>query len=41
MVGFEIFNVFDVQNAITMTWVRDVSKQVTIWYPKLYDPKSI
>ena len=25
MVGFEIFNVFDVQNAITMTWVRDVS----------------
>ena len=27
-VGFEIFNMFDVQNAITNTWVRDVySKQ--------------
>lgn len=27
-VGFEIFNIFDVQNAITNTWVRDVySKQ--------------
>jgi len=26
--GFEIFNMFDVQNAITNTWVRDVySKQ--------------
>ena len=27
MIGFEIFNVFDVQNAITMTWVRDVTSK--------------
>ena len=38
MIGFEIFNVFDVQNAITMTWVRDVSSKAQ-WHPKLYDSR--
>ena len=39
MVGFEIFNVFDVQNAITMTWVRDVSSKSQFGIPNYMTPR--
>jgi hypothetical protein len=37
--GFEIFNVFDVQNSITNTWVRDVSSQRQIAIPNSLTPR--
>lgn len=37
--GFEIFNVFDVQNSITNTWVRDVSNQRQIAIPNFLTPR--
>ena len=39
MIGFEIFNVFDVQNAITMTWVRDVSSKSHYGIPNYMTPR--
>ena len=39
MIGFEIFNVFDVQNAITMTWVRDVSSKSQFGIPNYMTPR--
>ena len=39
MIGFEIFNVFDVQNAITMTWVRDVSSKAQFGIPNYMTPR--
>ncbi|WP_346881458.1 carboxypeptidase-like regulatory domain-containing protein [uncultured Algibacter sp.] len=37
--GFEIFNIFDVQNSITNTWVRDVSTQRQIAIPNFLTPR--
>ncbi|WP_298344160.1 TonB-dependent receptor plug domain-containing protein [uncultured Algibacter sp.] len=37
--GFEIFNVFDVQNSITNTWVRDVSTKRQIAIPNFLTPR--
>ncbi|WP_396601403.1 carboxypeptidase-like regulatory domain-containing protein [Algibacter sp. R77976] len=37
--GFEIFNVFDVQNSITNTWVRDVSSKRQIAIPNYLTPR--
>lgn len=37
--GFEIFNIFDVQNSITNTWVRDVSSQRQIAIPNFLTPR--
>ncbi len=37
--GFEIFNIFDVQNSITNTWVRDVSNQRQIAIPNFLTPR--
>ena len=39
MIGFEIFNLFDVQNAITMTWVRDVSSKSQFGIPNYMTPR--
>lgn len=39
MIGFEIFNVFDVQNAITMTWVRDVTSKSQFGIPNYMTPR--
>ena len=39
MIGFEIFNFFDVQNAITMTWVRDVSSKSHYGIPNYMTPR--
>lgn len=39
MVGFEIFNLFDVQNAITMSWVRDVSSKSQFGIPNYMTPR--
>ena len=39
IIGFEIFNVFDVQNAITMTWVRDVSSKSQFGIPNYMTPR--
>ena len=38
-VGFEIFNLFDVQNAITNTWVRDVYTQRQYGIPNYMTPR--
>ena len=38
-VGVEIFNVFDVQNAITNTWVRDVYTQRQFAVPNYMTPR--
>lgn len=38
-IGFEIFNLFDVQNAITMTWVRDVSSKSQFGIPNYMTPR--
>ena len=32
-VGIELFNMFDVQNSITNTWVRDISSQASVAVP--------
>ncbi|SFD24849.1 TonB-dependent receptor [Algibacter pectinivorans] len=37
--GFEIFNLFDVQNSITNTWVRDVSSKSQIAIPNYLTPR--
>ncbi|PWH82645.1 TonB-dependent receptor [Algibacter marinivivus] len=37
--GFEIFNIFDVQNSITNTWVRDVSSKRQIAIPNFLTPR--
>jgi len=37
--GFEIFNVFDVQNSITNTWVRDVYSQRQYAIPNYLTPR--
>jgi len=37
--GFEIFNIFDVQNSITNTWVRDVSSKRQIAIPNYLTPR--
>ncbi|WP_298494929.1 TonB-dependent receptor plug domain-containing protein [uncultured Algibacter sp.] len=37
--GFEIFNIFDVQNSITNTWVRDVSTKRQIAIPNYLTPR--
>ena len=37
--GFEIFNLFDVQNSITNTWVRDVSSKRQIAIPNYLTPR--
>jgi predicted transcriptional regulator with HTH domain len=39
MIGFEILNVFDVQNAISMTWVRDVSSKSQFGIPNYMTPR--
>ncbi|WP_299781312.1 carboxypeptidase-like regulatory domain-containing protein [uncultured Formosa sp.] len=38
-VGFEIFNVFDVQNSITNTWVRDVYSKKQYAIPNYLTPR--
>ncbi|WP_159023143.1 carboxypeptidase-like regulatory domain-containing protein [Formosa sp. L2A11] len=38
-VGFEIFNVFDVQNSITNTWVRDVYSKTQYAIPNYLTPR--
>lgn len=38
-VGFEIFNLFDIQNAITNTWVRDVYTQRQYGIPNYMTPR--
>ena len=38
-VGFEIFNMFDVQNSITNTWVRDVYSQRQFAIPNFLTPR--
>lgn len=38
-VGVEIFNIFDVQNAITNTWVRDVYTQRQFGVPNFMTPR--
>ncbi|WP_290696227.1 TonB-dependent receptor plug domain-containing protein [Lacinutrix sp.] len=37
--GFEIFNVFDVQNSITNTWVRDVNSKRQFAIPNFLTPR--
>jgi len=37
--GVEIFNIFDVQNAITNTWVRDVSSKRQFGIPNFMTPR--
>ncbi|GAA4810486.1 TonB-dependent receptor [Litoribaculum gwangyangense] len=37
--GFEIFNIFDVQNSITNTWVRDVSSKRQFAIPNYLTPR--
>ncbi|WP_338730812.1 TonB-dependent receptor [Mangrovimonas cancribranchiae] len=37
--GFEIFNIFDVQNSITNTWVRDVYSQRQYAIPNYLTPR--
>ena len=37
--GIEIFNIFDVQNAITNTWVRDVSSKRQFGIPNFMTPR--
>ncbi len=37
--GFEIFNVFDVQNSITNTWVRDVDSKSQFAIPNFLTPR--
>ncbi|GAA4952327.1 carboxypeptidase-like regulatory domain-containing protein [Algibacter agarivorans] len=37
--GFEIFNMFDVQNSITNTWVRDVNSKRQIAIPNYLTPR--
>jgi hypothetical protein len=37
--GVEIFNIFDVQNSITNTWVRDVSSKRQIAIPNFLTPR--
>jgi hypothetical protein len=37
--GFEIFNIFDVQNSITNTWVRDVSSKRQFAIPNFLTPR--
>ena len=41
IIGFEIFNVFNVQNAITMTWVRDVSSKSQFGIPNYMTPRVL
>ena len=38
-VGFEIFNIFDVQNSITNTWVRDVYSKRQYSIPNYLTPR--
>jgi len=38
-VGVEIFNVFDVQNSITNTWVRDVYTKQQFGIPNYMTPR--
>ncbi len=37
--GFEIFNMFDVQNSITNTWVRDVNSKRQFAVPNFLSPR--
>ncbi|MEP3836152.1 MAG: carboxypeptidase-like regulatory domain-containing protein [Algibacter sp.] len=37
--GFEIFNLFDVQNSITNTWVRDISSKSQFAIPNYLTPR--
>lgn len=37
--GFEIFNIFDVQNSITNTWVRDVDTKLQYAIPNYLTPR--
>ena len=37
--GFEIFNMFDVQNSITNTWVRDVYSKRQFAIPNFLTPR--
>ncbi|GGZ86860.1 TonB-dependent receptor [Algibacter mikhailovii] len=37
--GFEIYNIFDAQNSITNTWVRDVSNKRQIAIPNYLTPR--
>ena len=37
--GFEIYNIFDVQNSITNTWVRDVNNKRSIAIPNYLTPR--
>ena len=38
-IGFEIFNMFDVQNSITNTWVRDVYSKRQYAIPNYLTPR--
>ena len=38
-VGLEIFNIFDVQNSITNTWVRDVYSKRQFSIPNYLTPR--
>ncbi|TNJ42202.1 TonB-dependent receptor [Tamlana fucoidanivorans] len=38
-IGLEIFNIFDVQNSITNTWVRDVNSKRQIAIPNYLTPR--
>ena len=38
-IGFEIFNIFDVRNSITNTWVRDVYSQRQFAIPNFLTPR--
>ena len=38
-IGFEIFNMFDVQNSITNTWVRDVYTKSQYAVPNYLTPR--
>jgi CRISPR/Cas system CSM-associated protein Csm2 small subunit len=38
-IGFEIFNIFDVQNSITNTWVRDVYSKRQYSIPNYLTPR--
>jgi hypothetical protein len=38
-VGLEIFNIFDVQNSITNTWVRDVYSKRQYAIPNYLTPR--
>lgn len=37
--GFEIFNIFDAQNSITNTWVRDAASQLQFAIPNFLTPR--